>query len=433
MSIVAACVVLFIVLMLLFVMGYPIAFAMATITVVGILWLFEPVLVFQLAQISIDIGTNFLLLVIPLFVLMAELIVASGDAEKAVNAAAKWLNWVPGSLAVATVCGCSLFAAVCGSSPVTAATMGRVAIPEMAKRGYSRRLGYGIVASAGTIGIMIPPSLTMILYGSMTGNSIGKLFIAGIIPGLVLGLLMGLVIVAMVLLKPSLAPRAEEHVTWGERWRLLLRVGPTFGVAFFVLASIYAGLATPTEAAGAGAIAAFIMFLFSGKFDLKTFSGCLVRSVTITCAIMILLIGGTCMAFLMTTTGLPQDVATAIIHLGLGPWGTMILINLILIVLGCFLDPMGVLVLTVPLFVPIITALGLDPIWFGVIMTLNVQVGMITPPVGLNLYVLKAVFPEVPIADIVMGAIPFFIVMVLCLVLFQLMPELALWLPSKMI
>lgn len=433
MSVGLACVVLFIVLLLLFVVGYPIAFAMATITVVGILWLFEPTLLFQLAQISVELGTNFLLLVVPLFVLMAEFIVVSGHAEKAVNAASKWLNWLPGSLAISTVFGCSFFAAVCGSSPVTAATMGRVAIPEMTRRGYDPRLGYGVVVSAGTIGIMIPPSLTMILYGSMTGTSIGKLFIAGIIPGIVLGLLMGSLVVAIWFVRPSLAPRHSEHVTWAERFRLLTTVAPTFAVAFLVLASIYLGLATPTEAAAAGAVGGFIMFVFSGKFDLKTLSGCLVRSATITCAIMILLVGGTCMAFLMATTGIPQDLAAAIVGLGLGPWGTMVVINAILIVLGCFLDPMGVLVLTVPLFVPIITSLGLDPIWFGVIMTLNVQIGMVTPPVGLNLYVLKAVFPDVPINDIVVGSLPFFILMVLCLVLLQLVPELTLWLPSRMI
>ncbi|MDQ7784403.1 MAG: TRAP transporter large permease subunit [Desulfomonilaceae bacterium] len=433
MSVGLVCAVLFIVLLLLFVAGYPIAFAMATITVIGILWLFEPTLLFQLAQISVELGTNFLLLVIPLFVLMAEFIVVSGHAEKAVNAASKWLNWLPGSLAISTVFGCSFFAAVCGSSPVTAATMGRVAIPEMANRGYDPRLGYGVVVSAGTIGIMIPPSLTMILYGSMTGNSIGKLFMAGIVPGVVLGLLMSLLVVAIVLLKPSSAPRHSEDVTWGDRLRLLVKVGPTFGLAFLVLASIYMGFATPTEAAAAGAIGAFILFLCSGRFELKTLSGCLVRSATITCAIMILLVGGTCMAFLMATTGIPQDLATIIVGLGLGPWGTMILINAILIVLGCFLDPMGVLVLTVPLFVPIVTSLGLDPIWFGVIMTLNVQIGMLTPPVGLNLYVLKAVFPEVPINHIVIGSLPFFVLMVLCLVLFQIFPELTLWLPSRMI
>jgi C4-dicarboxylate transporter DctM subunit len=433
MSVGLVCSVLFAVLLLLFVVGYPIAFAMATVTAVGILWLFEPVLLFQLAQISVELGTNFLLLVIPLFVLMAELIVVSGDAEKAVNAATKWLNWLPGSLAISTVFGCALFAAVCGSSPVTAATMGRVAIPEMANRNYDQKLGYGVVASAGTIGIMIPPSLTMILYGSMTGNSIGKLFIAGIIPGIVLAILMAALVAVMVLMKPSLAPHTKDRVTWRERFILLGKVGPTFSVALLVLITIYLGLATPTEAAAAGAIGAFLMFLFSGKFSVRTFYGCLVRSATITCAIMILLIGGTCLAFLMTTTGIPQDVAAAIVDLGLGPWGTMILINCILIVLGCFLDPMGVLVLTVPLFVPIVTSLGLDPIWFGVIMTLNVQIGMLTPPVGLNLYVLKAVFPEVPISDIVIGSLPFFFLMVLCLILFQLVPQLVLWLPGKMV
>lgn len=424
--------ILVIVLLLLLFLGYPIAFAMGTITTVGILWLFEPALLFQLAQISVDLGTNFLLLVIPLFVLMAEFIVVSGNADKAFDVAAKWLNWLPGGLAISSILGCSVFAAVCGSSPVTAATIGRVSIPEMTKRGYDKKLAYGSVASAGTIGIMIPPSLALILYGSLTGTSIGKLFIGGIIPGIVLALLMCLVVVIIVKVRPASAPSISERVSWGERFKDLVNILPILAISFGVLTSIYAGIATPTESASAGAIGALVVFLFSGRFGLRELSGTLIRAVSITSAIMILLIGGTSLAFLMTTSGLPQRVVETVVGLGLGPVGTMILINLILILLGCFLDPMGVLVLTLPLFLPVIKSLGFDPLWFGIVMTLNVEIGMITPPVGLNLYMLKAVDPDLPIREIVVGALPFFVVLVIALFLLLLIPEMALWLPNRM-
>ncbi len=432
MSVGLACAVLFVVLLLMLCVGYPIAFAMATITTVGILWLFQPKLLFQLAQVSVDLGTNFLLLVIPLFVLMAEFIVVSGNADNAFSAAGKWLNWLPGGLLVSSIFGCSVFAAVCGSSPVTAATIGRVAIPEMTKRGYNRKLAYGSVASAGTIGIMIPPSLALILYGSMTGTSIGKLFIGGIIPGIVLAVFMSLFVIVAAKLRPSLAPSISEAISWPDRFRALIKILPVLLISFVVLASIYAGIATPTEAASAGAIGAFIIFVFSGKFRLRELTGSLMRAASITSAIMILLVGGTSLAFLMASTGLPQQLVQIVADLGLGRWGTMILINLILIILGFFLDPMGVLVLTLPLFIPIVDSLGFDTVWFGIVMTLNVQIGMITPPVGLNLYMLKAVDPDLRITDVVMGAIPFFVVMVLCLFLLLLIPEMALWLPTRM-
>ncbi len=425
-------VILFIGLLVLMCLGVPIGFSMAVITVVGLLWIFDASLLFQLAQISVDLGSSFVLLVVPLFVAMAEFLVASGDAERSYTAAGKWFNGIPGGLAISSVAGCTIFAALCGSSPVTAATIGRVAIPEMTKRGYKRHFAAGSVACAGTLGIMIPPSLSLILYGVLTGTSIGKLFMAGIIPGLVLGIMMCLYVVAIAWLKPSMAPPTTGSVGWSDRFKAILEIGRVLVLIIFVLGSIYLGLATPTESAAGGAVGAFILFLFSGNFSWKEMMGCLVRAASITSTIMIVLIGGTAMAFLMSSTGLPQAMVEFIVSIGLGPWQTVIMISLVLLFLGSFLDPMGILVLTLPLFMPMIREFGFDPIWFGVLVVLNIEIGMITPPMGLNLYVLKAVVPDVEITEIIFGSGPFLLIMILAMILLMLVPGLALYLPGRM-
>jgi len=419
-------------LLILLASGYPIAFAMGTIVIAGIFAWFDPLLLFQLAQISMEMSTSFLFLVAPLFVLMAELIVASGMADDAFSAARKWFNWLPGGLAISSIFACSGFAAVSGSSPLTAATIGMVAIPGVSERGYSKKLAAGVVATAGTIGIMIPPSLCMIIYGLLSGTSIGKLFIAGIIPGIVLTLALAVTVIIMVKINPAIAPNNEEKISWKERLVSLKRVGPILALCVFVLGSIYAGIAPPSEAAAVGATGAFIALMIVEKFNFKKLKPALVRSAGLCCAIMFLMIGGNFMAFLMNYIGIPQALVEFILDLGLGRWGIMILINIVLIFLGCFLDPTAILVLSVPLVFPIVTALGFNPVWFGVIMTLNVEIGMVTPPVGLNLYVLKAIDQKLDIDVVIRGATPFLFVLVLCMVLFMIFPPISLWLPSLM-
>lgn len=422
----------FVFLLILLALGFPIAFAMGTIVIAGVFVCFDPSVLFQLAQIAMEMSTSSLFLVAPLFVLMAELIVVSGMAGDAFSAARKWLNWLPGGLAISSIFACSGFGAVSGSSPMTAATIGMVAIPGMSERGYSKKLAAGIVATAGTIGIMIPPSLCMIVYGLVSGTSIGKLFIAGIIPGIVLAFALAATVIIMVKINPSIAPRIEETITWKERIVSLKRVAPILALCIFVLGSIYAGIATPSEAAAVGASGAFLFFLIAEKFKLQKLKPALVRSAGLTCAIIFLMIGGTFMAFFVNYIGIPEALVEYIIELGFSRWWVMILINLALIFLGCFLDPMGILVLSVPLAFPIVTSLGFDPVWFGIIMTLNVEIGMVTPPVGLNLYVLKAIDQKLDIDVVIMGALPFLFVLLLCMALFMVFPQIALWLPSLM-
>jgi len=419
-------------MLFLLAMGYPIAFAMGSVVVVGILFLSEPHLLFQLAQIAMQMSTNFLFLVAPLFILMSEFILISGIADDAFEAARRWLNWIPGSLAVSAIFASTGFAAVCGSSPVTAATIGMVAIPGMTKRGYQKRLAAGVVAAGGTIGILIPPSLCLIIYGFMTGTSIGELFIAGIVPGFLLTLVLTLNVIIRVKINPSLAPPLEEKFTWEMRLRSLGKVGPILILSLSVLGSIYAGLATPSEAAAIGATGAFLFALFKQKFRFKKLVPALERAAGLTSAVMLLIIGGTCLAFFMTYTGLPQKLVDFTLGFELGRWWIMLLINLVLIFLGCFMEPTGILVLMIPLVFPIITALGFDAVWFGIIMTLNVEIGMITPPVGLNLYILNAVDRTLDITDIIIGALPFILSLLLCLALIMIFPEIVMWLPRLM-
>jgi C4-dicarboxylate transporter, DctM subunit len=422
----------FVFLLIMISTGGPLAFGMGTVVVAAILIWFDPKLLYQLAEMAMDMGTSFLFIVAPLFIIMAELFVLSGRADDAFDAARKWFNKVPGGLAVSSIFACSAFAAVSGSSPLTAATIGMVAVPGMMKRGYSNKLAAGIVAVAGTIGIMIPPSLCMVIYGLLSGTSVGKLFIAGIIPGILLTVALSLAVIIHVMINPSLAPRFEEEVSWKDRLVSLKGVGPILVLCIAVIGSIYTGIVTPSEAAAVGASGAFIFLLFSGKEKLKQLVPTLKRSAGLTCAIMFLMIGGNLMGFLVTYMGIPQAMVEGMMSLGLNRWWVMVFINLILLFLGCFLDPTAILALVVPLAFPIITKLGFDPVWFGIILTLNVEIGMVTPPVGLNLFIMKTVHPSLDMDIVVKGALPYLGILMICLVILILFPQISLWLPNLM-
>lgn len=423
---------LFVGLLILLCMGYPIGFAMGTVVVVGIICLFDTAALFQIVQIAAGMGTNFMLLVLPLFILMSELILVSGMADDAFNAGKKWLNWLPGSLAISSIFACAAFAAVCGSSVLTAATIGNVAIPGMRERGYHNRLAAGIVATSGTIGIMIPPSICLIIYGVMTGVSIGQLFIAALIPGIIMTVALAVTVIILVKLNPSLAPPITEKFSWKDRFSALIKVGPVIALCVFIIMSIYTGLATPTEAGAVGATAAFFLLLIKSKFKPAGLRDALERTARLTNVGIILMIGGSAMAFLVSYTGLTQELIEYILGQGFSRWWVMIFINLLMIFLGCLLDPMGILVLSIPIVYPIVDALGFDPVWFGIVLTINVEIGMITPPVGLNLYVINMVDDSISIGEIIFGALPFLLALFFILGLILLFPDISLWLPSLM-
>lgn len=423
--------ILIVMLILLLGLGTPIAFCLGFLGIAGIVGFLDLEVLYQIAEIATDTGTSLFLLTLPLFILMAEVVSFSGLGDDIYTAAHDWLSWLPGGLAISSIATCTGFAAISGSSPATAATVGLISIPEMIKRGYNRYLAVGSIAAGGTLGILIPPSITMIIYGIITEVSIGKLFIAGIIPGFMLALILSLAVAVTVKIKPDLAPRTEG-VSWSQRFSSLKRVW-AFGVlAISIIGSIYAGIATPTESAAIGATLAIAIALYYRRLTMKAMHGALLRTVGVTAMIMFLVIGGNVMAFLISTLTIPQYVTEVVTAMNLSKWPIMIIINIILLLMGCLLDPMAIMVISLPIIFPIVTQLGFDPVWFGIVVTINVEMGMITPPVGLNLFILKGSVPGITMKDIVFGSLPFLLLILLGLILIMVFPPLAIWLPGKM-
>ncbi|MBW1767627.1 MAG: TRAP transporter large permease [Deltaproteobacteria bacterium] len=423
--------ILIVLLILLIGIGTPISFCLGFLGTAGIIAFLDIGVLYQIAEVAADTGTSLFLLTLPLFILMAEVVSFSGLGDDIYTAAHDWLSWLPGGLAISSIATCTGFAAISGSSPATAATVGLVSIPEMIKRGYNRYLAVGSVAVGGTLGILIPPSITMIIYGIITEVSIGKLFIAGIIPGLMLALILSLAVAIAVKIKPALAPRTGG-VSWKKRFSSLRRVWAFVILAISIIGSIYAGIATPTESAAIGATLAIIIALIYRRLTLKALHGALLRTVGVTAMIMFLVLGGNVMAFLLSTMAIPQYVTEAVTALNASRWAIMIIINIILLAMGCLLDPMAIMVISLPIIFPIVMQLGFDPVWFGIVVTINVEMGMITPPVGLNLFILKGAVPGITMKDIVVGSLPFLLLLMLGLSIIMLFPELATWLPEKM-
>jgi C4-dicarboxylate transporter DctM subunit len=424
-------IILIVVLVILLGLGTPISFCVGFLGVVGILTYLDAATLYQIAEIAADSGTNLFMLTLPLFIFMAEVVSFSGVGDDLYTAAHNWLSWLPGGLAISSIATCTGFAAISGSSPATAATVGLVSIPEMIKRGYNRKLAVGSIAVGGTLGILIPPSITMIIYGVITEVSIGKLFVAGIIPGIILSFILSIAIALAVKVKPDLAPRIQA-VSWGERVSSLKHVWAFVVLALSIMGSIYAGIATPTESAAIGATLSLVIALLYRRLTVKSIHGALLRTVAVTAMIMFLVIGGSVFAFLLSTLTIPQYVTESITALNVSRWSIMIMINFILLVMGCLLDPMAIMVIILPIIFPIVTRLGFDPVWFGIVVTINVEMGMITPPVGLNLFILKGAVPGIDMKDIVRGSLPFLLLLMLGLIIIMVFPSLATWLPGRM-
>jgi C4-dicarboxylate transporter DctM subunit len=418
-------------LLVLLSMGTPISFALGFLGITGITLLLDIANLYQIAEIAADSGTNLFMLTLPLFILMAEVVSFSGVGNDIYTAAHRWLSWLPGGLAISSVATCTGFAAISGSSPATAATVGLVAIPEMVKRGYNRKLAAGSIAVGGTLGILIPPSITMIIYGIITEVSIGKLFMAGIVPGIIISVLLSAAIALAVKIKPSLAPRVEA-VSWADRIASLKRVWAFIVLVLSILGTIYLGIATPTESAAIGASFAILIAALYRRLSIKNIHWALRRTVAVTAMIMFLVITGNILAFLLSSLTIPQMVTQSITEMELSRWAIMIVINIILLIMGCLLDPMAIMVITLPIIFPIVTSLGFDPVWFGIVVTINVEIGMITPPVGLNLFILKGAVKDVEMSEIIGGVIPFVLLMMLGLGIIMIFPGLATWMPNMM-
>ena len=424
--------ILFSFLLVFMAIGVPVAFSMGVTATIMVFIFLNPAMLIQMARMSFVVSTSHLFLVAPLFVLMAGVVSHSDIAERAYLAATKWFNRVPGALPVSTIAACSAFAAISGSSPATAAAIGYASIPEMLKHGYSKRMAVGVVAAGGTLGILIPPSVVMVIYGILTETSIGSLFMAGIIPGLFLAALMvGYVIIESM--REGTAKPIEVLVTWGDRFTSLKGIWPVMLLFLVVMGSIYTGLATTTEAAALGALGALMLTIHRKDMRNGGLSKVLLTTAQTTTMLMMLIIFGSFFGFVVSRLGIAHGMIEAVTTANLQPWVVLTLYIVVLLILGCLMDPASMMVITLPLAFPVLSKMGYDPVWLGIIVTIAVEIGMITPPVGLNLFVLKGIVPkEVTMTDIMAGSAPFILVMLVGLLVIVLFPQIALWLPQMM-
>jgi C4-dicarboxylate transporter, DctM subunit len=368
---------------------------------------------------------------LPLFILMGEILYRSGISEKLFKALVPWLYRLPGGLLLMNIISCTLFAAVSGSSAATTATVGRITLAEFDKLGYDRSLSMGSLAGAGTLGFLIPPSLIMIIYAILAEVSIGKMFMAGILPGLLLAGIYSSYIIYRGIKNPEIAPQSQDSYSWSDRLLGLKDLAPTFALILMVLGSIYGGYATPTEAAALGVFGAFVFAVMNRQMNTKILFECLMGAVKTNAMIMLIVVGAGFLSRVMGFLGIPAAITQSILGLNLSPYMLMLLLGGVYILLGCLLDGFSIVVMTLPIALPMVVAAGFDPIWFGIYLILMVEVSQITPPVGFNLFVIQGLTDE-PIMNIARYALPFFFLMLLTTAILTIFPEIALYLPNLM-
>ncbi len=411
----------------------PIAFSLAIVGIGGNVLLLGPAqAATQLQLIAWETGTNFLLIAIPLFIFMGQLTYHTGLATDLYDVVYKWLGRMPGGVAVTATVSSAGFGAVTGSSVTTIATMGSMVMPEMKRFGYDQGLASGSVAAAGTLAILIPPSIPMVVYGVWTETSIAKLFIAGIIPGIIMATLFATYIIARCALTPSMGPRGPSF-TRAEKWSSLVKLLPVMLIFLSVLGGIYGGIVTPTEASAVGCVAVALVALAMRRLNLKRLMTALDQAATITGVLFFVVIGGIFISRFLVLTGLTPSAVDLIISLEFGAYGVIAMLVLLYLVLGTFLETFGLLVLTLPFVMPVFTDLGMDKVWVGIFLVLMIEMALITPPVGLNVYVMHKVAPDIGLPTIFRGSVPFVVITLFAVALFTFVPELVLWLPRQMI
>jgi C4-dicarboxylate transporter, DctM subunit len=381
-----------------------------------------------MGEIAWGTSNNFLLVAIPFFVLLGEILLRSGMAERMYNALVLWIPWLPGGLMHSNIAACAMFAATSGSSVATAATIGTVALNEIEKHGYSERLFLGTIAAGGTLGILIPPSINMIVYGVLTDTSIPKLYLAGFLPGLVLAMLFSLTVLLLCLVRPELGGR-RMSATWEARIRALPDLLPPVIIFLAVIGSIYAGWATATESAALGVIAAVAIAAWKRRLTVRTLLHAFEGTMRTTAMIMAILLAAYFLNFVITSIGLTGQVNRFITSLQLTPVELLISVVVFYLLLGMFMETLSMMVATVPVIAPIMIKAGYDPVWFGVLIIILMELAMITPPVGINLYVVQGLRRRGRIDDVIIGASPFVITMLVMVVILSIWPQLALWLP----
>ena len=382
-----------------------------------------------LGDVMWENGIEFLLIAIPLFILMGEILLRSGIAERMYGALAQWLSWLPGGLMHSNVGSCALFAATSGSSVATAATIGTVALPEVDRHRYNERLFVGTLAAGGTLGILIPPSINLIIYGLLTDTSVPQLYLAGFVPGLLLAVLFMATVVAACLFRRGWGGTPIE-TSWEMRLRSLVHLLPPLGIFLVVVGSIYAGLATPTEAASLGVVASLVLAAFARSLTLEMLRRAVEGTMRTTAMVMLIILAAIFLNFVLAAIGLTQALSQFVLELGLTPMQTLLAVIAFYLVLGCFMETLSMLLTTTPLIVPIIVSLGFDPVWFGILMMVMLETALITPPIGVNLYVVQGVRGRGSMNDVITGTLPFVATMFVMIALLVIFPELALWLPE---
>ncbi len=413
--------------------GIPIAFGLGVVSIIFLVAMEGWGSLDFLSETLFAGLEDFTLVSIPMFIIMGAAVASSRAGSDLYEALNRWLNRVPGSLVISNLGACALFAALTGSSPATCAAIGKMGIPEMRKRGYSAELATGAIAAGGTLGILIPPSVTMILYGIASESSIGKLFLAGVFPGLLLtGLFMAWALFNSWRSGEKPADFARRY-SMKEKFELLPKILPFLVVIAGVVYALYGGIATPSEAAGVGALLCLVMVvLIYGVWRPKDLWVILRDGMRESGMILMIIATSILFGYMMASLYITQSIAEWIAALEINRWVLMLLINILLLVAGCFLPPAAIILMTTPILAPIIANAGFDPIWFGVILTINMELGLITPPVGLNLFVINGIAPDVKLPAILRGALPFMLCMVLAILLICVFPGIATWLPEAL-
>ncbi|MCF8028295.1 MAG: TRAP transporter large permease [Desulfobacteraceae bacterium] len=408
----------------------PVGYLMAVIGIVG----FGTIVSFDAAlnltaRDVFSVFSSYNLTVIPMFVFMGQIAFHSGISSRLFDAAYRFVGHIPGGLAIATIGACAGFSAICGSTNATAATMGAATLPEMKRYNYKPELATGVVAAGGSLGILIPPSVVFIVYGILTEQSIGELFVAGLLPGLLLCVLMVASILIWTRMRPDLGPRGEKF-TLRQKLASLSGLVETLVIFVLVMGGLFKGIFTPTEAGGIGAFCTLAVALIRRNLNMEGFVQALFETTRITCMILVIVAGATIFSRFMAVTRIPFDIAGWIAALDMSPAMIMCLIIGVYFLGGCFIDALALVMLTIPIFYPVILELGYDPIWFGVVIVLVTQIGVITPPVGVNVYVVSGVARDVPLNTIFKGVVPMLIAMIIATLLLIPFPQIALYLPS---
>lgn len=410
--------------------GLHVGIAMLATGILGSVVYFGPAVLFSFGTNMWAVMNDFLLTTIPLFVLLGELLLRSGVTRNMYDSLTDWLSRLPGGLLHTNIGACSMFAAVSGSSVATAATIGTVAMSEFERRSYSEPLVLGTIAAGATLGILIPPSVNLIIYGALTNTSIGQLFAAGIVPGILLTLVFMAIIAVIALIRPQIAERVTEVAPLNERLRRLRHLAPPVLIFVVVMGAIYGGWATPTEAAALGVVLAFLLAVSNRSFKLHDLHEAFIATTRTSAMLLFIITSAFFLNFIVGILGVPQAMTAYVTELGLGPLQMIWLLVLFYLVLGCFLETLSMMVGTIPVVMPMIIHLGIDPVWFGIFLVIMMELALITPPVGMNLYVVQGVRGKGRLSDVYIGITPFVLAMLLMIGIIILIPDIVTALPS---